>query len=127
MQSGIKPEFNITDDGKLKVLSELMDIVMAMLAQEAGGGVEMNGGRALSGEDLIDFFSLAIAAVLDQDDHLKTPRDLRLAAETVAGHILRRLKAFRVETEATGAPWMLRQLNSETVRGVPTPASATNH
>lgn len=127
MQSGTKPEFNITDEGKLKVLSELMDIVMAMLAQESGGGVKMNGGRALSGDDLIDFFSLAIAAIIDQDDYLKTPRDLRLAAETVAGHVLRRLKAFRVETDASGAPWMLRQLSSEAVRGVPAPESATNH
>ena len=60
----------------------------------------------MTADDIMDFFAIAIAALLDNDSNLTTPRHLlRIGAETAAKHIERRAKKFRAMQGQAGISW----------------------
>lgn len=57
-----------------------------------------------TGDDLLSFFGLCSAAVIDNDSLLTTPRQVRLGAETAAVHSVQwaqRLRAMHSDDEPT--------------------------
>ena len=91
---------NIETMDKVAVLKVVINPVMDQLAAMVPEGQEV------SADDLVDFFSLGIAAILDNDSPLRTPRDLRLGSETAAKLIERRAKEFRAMQDQAGASWL---------------------
>jgi hypothetical protein len=84
----------ITLENKIELLREVVDPILAGMA-----GFLSNG--RLDAEDVVDFFALAVAAVMDHNDRLVTPQQRRLAGEFAAKRVqdhLRTLKGYREET-----------------------------
>lgn len=92
------PTMNVPTEYKSQMLTAMVPTVVMTLS----GGAQ--GGEATA-DDIIDFFAMAIASVLDNDSYLTTPRHLRIGAETAAKHIERRAREFRAMQTAMGSSW----------------------
>ena len=90
---------NVTTDYKAQVLGILYPQLLSALAAGAQGG-------DVTGDDMVDFFALAIAAFIDHDTNLTTPKHLRLAADTAAIRIEQRAKEFRAMQRQAGISWL---------------------
>ncbi|MGH6782482.1 MAG: hypothetical protein ACREB5_10310 [Sphingomonadaceae bacterium] len=84
-----------TSNDQVEILSVLMDPVMQAL-----GNCSKDG--EVSSDDILDLFALAIATVIDNDSHLKTPGDLRQGVATAAQRIEEHVRALRVAHELSG-------------------------
>lgn len=91
---------NIEAMDKVAILKVVLNLIMNQLAAMVPEGQVVEAG------DLLDFFALGVAAILDNDTHLRTPRDLRLGAETAAKLIERHAKDFRAMKEQAGIKWL---------------------
>jgi len=89
----------VPSDYKLQILGVVLESLMPSLAAASDGA-------EVSADDVLGVFALGIAAVLDNDTNLRTPRDLRLGAETAAKLIERRAKEFRAMQEQAGMSWL---------------------
>jgi hypothetical protein len=94
---------SVTTEYKAAVLGMLYPQLLSTLAAGAQGG-------DVTGDDMIDFFALAIAAFIDHDTNLTTAKHLRLAADTAAIHIERRAKEFRAMQKEAGISWLTLKL-----------------
>lgn len=92
------PTLNVPTEYKSQMLQAMVPTAVIMLAQGAEGG-------EATADDIIDFFAMAIASVIDNDSYLTTPRHLRIGAETAAKHIERRAREFRAMQTAMGTSW----------------------
>lgn len=73
---------------KLDAMQEILLPVLDMLGKNAEDG-------DLTADDIIDFFAIGIAAVIDNDTNLTTPGDLRKAAQVATKMIEGRVKELR--------------------------------
>lgn len=94
---------NVTTEYKAEVLGMLYPQLLSTLAAGAQGG-------DVTGDDMIDFFALAIAAFIDHDTNLTTAKHLRLAADTAAIRIEQRAKEFRAMQKEAGISWLTLKL-----------------
>ncbi|UYY57103.1 hypothetical protein [Sphingomonas sp. S2-65] len=80
------------------------ELVRKLVVQTADGLAEKAPGRKLTADDMVDVWAMALGALVANDSNLKTPRDFRLTAETVAAHINKHAKEFRkLQDEEGGA------------------------
>lgn len=79
MSTGREELFGIDDDVKIRTLQ----MVMATVEREFRAAA----GRPPKADDVLDFYALAIGALLDADTHLRTDEDSELGASTAASHI----------------------------------------
>lgn len=86
---------NVSTEDKLSVLQAHVGQIMEQLGT-------MADGNDLTADDLVEFFAMGIAAVIDNDTNFKSPRDLRKASEAAAKVIEQRAKDFRALNDATG-------------------------
>jgi len=86
-------------DYKMQMMLTMMPTVFDALA----GGAEDGDVTA---DDVVDFFAMSVAAIIDNDTRLKTPRDLRMGAETVAKRMEGWAKEFRKGQDETGVSWL---------------------
>ncbi len=89
------PKIYVSVEEKLSILSSVMNPVAEALAVASDG-------NALSADDLIDFFALALAAVIDNDSHLTTPGHLRHAVDAVSKRLGERVKLLRQHQDEAG-------------------------
>jgi hypothetical protein len=98
------PQFFVGDDDKEGMVGQL--VAHTIFGIERLGSVP----NAPLADDFIDIVSRAVAVMLAADTNLDTPRNRRLAAETVAVHVLRHLNRYRDEAAETGATTFHRML-----------------
>ena len=82
MSKKFQPVTNVSLQSKTEIMRSLYHPLMSALA----GAV---GGNDLTGDDLLEFFALGMAMVIDNDTHIVTPSAKREAAETCKSHIMR--------------------------------------
>ena len=85
---------SIDDDVKIRTLQ----MVMGTVEREFRAAT----GRPPKADDVMDFYALAIGALLDADDHLHTEQDFHLGALTAANHIKSRAIQMRASHDAHG-------------------------
>jgi hypothetical protein len=95
---------NVSSEDKMRVLGVLYPRLFEALA-----GCTEDG--EVTGDDVVDFFAMAIGALLDNDSNLKTPRDLRLGADVVAKRTEVWAKEFRRVQDQSGVSWLSTVIN----------------
>ncbi len=85
---------SIDDDVKIRTLQMVMGTVEREFRAAAG--------RPPKADDVLDFYALAIGALLDADTHLQTDEDFQLGALTAAGHIKSRALQMRASHDEHG-------------------------
>ena len=103
------PVLNVTIDQKVEIMHVMFDPIMGALGA-------MSSGNDVSADDIIDFFALGIAMVLDNDTNLKTPQLLRLGAITATKMIDTRARQLRESRDESGMS-LLAIILEETARG----------
>jgi hypothetical protein len=103
IQKLMETTMNVSTDYKAEVLGMLYPQLLAALAAGAEDG-------DVTGDDMVDFFALAIAAFIDHDTNLTTAKHLRLAADTAAIRIEQRAKEFREMQKEAGISWLTLKL-----------------
>jgi len=98
------PQYFVSDAGKEAMAGQL--VAQTIFGMERLAEIE----NAPLSDDFIDILARAAGAVLAMDTNLKTPGKRRLAAETVAVHVLRHLNRYRAEEAETGHFTFLRML-----------------
>jgi hypothetical protein len=98
------PQFYVSEHDK--------EFMVGQLVSHTIFGIERLGSMpdVPLADDFIDVLSRAAAVMLAADTNLKTPRDLRLGAETVAAHVLKHLVRYRAEEAETGSTTFNRML-----------------
>jgi uncharacterized protein (UPF0147 family) len=86
---------NVSIADKLNVLQAHIGPMMDALGT-------MAKGNDLTADDLVEFFAMGIAAVIDNDTNVRSPRDIRKASEASTKLIEQRARDFRALHEATG-------------------------
>jgi hypothetical protein len=95
---------NVSSEDKMKVLGVLYPRLFEALA-----GCTEDG--EVTGDDVVDFFAMAIGALLDNDSNLTTPQQLRLGVATAAKRAEVWTKEFRKVQDATGTSWLSTVIN----------------
>ncbi|CAM3236017.1 hypothetical protein SPAN111604_12360 [Sphingomonas antarctica] len=85
---------SIDDDVKIRTLQIIMGTVEREFRAAAG--------RPPKADDVMDFYALAIGALLDADTRLHTEEDFHLGALTAANHIKSRAIQMRASHDAHG-------------------------
>jgi hypothetical protein len=86
----------VTDQAKIDLFQEVMPMVMQYLAANSPD-------RALIADDIIDFFALSIAAVIENDTDLTTPQQQRKGVEAAGKHIAHWVRLLKLDHESRGA------------------------
>lgn len=94
MPSDLPPTIQVPLEDKVRLLATIVPDAIERLNAATEG--------ELSADDIVDLFASAIALVIDNDSHVRTPRDFRMAGETAASLVTRRAKEMRAAQEAQG-------------------------
>ena len=86
----------VDDQAKIDLFQEIMPIVMQYLAANSPD-------EALIADDIIDFFALSIASVIQNDTNLTTPQLLRKGVEAAGKHIAHWVRLLQLDQEQRGA------------------------
>ncbi|WP_156348834.1 hypothetical protein [Sphingomonas sp. Leaf230] len=86
----------VDDQAKIDLFQEIMPIVMQYLAANSPD-------RELIADDIIDFYALSIASVIENDTDLTTPQQQRKGVEAAAKHISHWVRLLKLDHEARGA------------------------
>jgi hypothetical protein len=81
---------------KIDLFQEIMPIVMQYLAANSPD-------EALIADDIIDFFALSIASVIQNDTNLTTPQLQRKGVEAAGKHIAHWVRLLQLDQEQRGA------------------------
>ncbi len=87
---------NVDDQAKIDLFQEIMPIVMQYLAANSPD-------EALVADDIIDFFTLSIASVIQNDANLTTPQLQRKGVEAAGKHIAHWVRLLKLDHEQRGA------------------------
>lgn len=96
-----QPKTNVSLKSKTDIMRELWLPLMGELS-------EASDGHDYTADDLLEFFALGMAMVLDNDTHIITPRDQRLALDTAKSHVTRWVRLLG-EVQKGGAATFLEQ------------------
>jgi hypothetical protein len=86
----------VDDQAKIDLFQEIMPIVMQYLAANSAD-------EALIADDIIDFFALSIASVIQNDTNLTTPQLQRKGVDTAGKHIAHWVRLLKLDNEQRGA------------------------
>jgi hypothetical protein len=86
----------VHDQAKIDLFQEIMPIVMQYLAANSADD-------ALIADDIIDFFALSIASVIQNDTNLTTPQLQRKGVEAAGKHIAHWVRLLKLDHEHRGA------------------------
>jgi hypothetical protein len=86
----------VDDQAKIDLFQEIMPIVMQYLAANSAD-------RELIADDIIDFFALSIASVIQNDTNLTTPQLQRKGVEAAGKHIAHWVRLLQLDHEQRGA------------------------
>ncbi|TCP96630.1 hypothetical protein C8J46_1085 [Sphingomonas sp. PP-F2F-A104-K0414] len=86
----------VDDQAKIDLFQEIMPIVMQYLAANSPD-------QALIADDIIDFFALSIASVIQNDTNLTTPQLQRKGVEAAGKHISHWVRLLKIDNETRGA------------------------
>lgn len=86
----------VVDQAKIDLFQEIMPIVMQYLAANSPD-------QALIADDIIDFFALLIASVIQNDTNLTTQQLQRKGVEAAGKHIAHWVQLLKVDHEQRGA------------------------
>jgi hypothetical protein len=86
----------VDDQAKIDLFQEIMPIVMQYLAANSADG-------ALIADDIIDFFALSIASVIQNDTNLATPQLQRKGVDAAGKHIAHWVRLLKLDNEQRGA------------------------
>jgi len=86
----------VDDQAKIDLFQEIMPIVMQYLAANSAD-------QALIADDIIDFFALSIASVIQNDTNLTTPQLQRKGVEAASKHIAHWVRLLKLDHEQRGA------------------------
>ena len=89
----------VSVEHKMEILEALLPAMFDSLADRAPEG-------EATADDVVDLLTMGLAAILDNDSHLKTPRDFRIWSEHIAKRTEARAKEFRVLQEKAGVSWL---------------------
>jgi hypothetical protein len=99
-----------TTNVPLKAKADIMKAMWLPVMDALGGSA--NGGE-ITGDDLLEFFALGMAMVLDNDTNIVTPRDVRLSQEAAKSHVMRWMKVLREVRAGGGRSFLSRCTNPE--------------
>ncbi|TPG42623.1 hypothetical protein EAH79_01730 [Sphingomonas koreensis] len=94
MSPTMPPTIQVSLDEKVRMLASFVPSAIQHMNSQVEGD--------LSADDIIDLFAAAAALVIDNDSHVNTARDFRLAADTVASLVIKRAKEMREAHKAQG-------------------------
>ena len=94
------------DDRDRTISAEEREIVKAVLGPLMSALAAQNERGLVSAGDVTRVLSFAIGAILETDDRMVTPRDIRQAGEYVGKLVAHHVKTLRAEGEATGGSFM---------------------
>jgi hypothetical protein len=86
----------VDDQAKIDLFQEIMPIVMQYLAANSAD-------QELIADDIIDFFALSIASVIQNDTNLTTPQLQRKGVEAAGKHIAHWVRLLKLDHEQRGA------------------------
>ncbi len=86
----------VDDQAKIDLFQEIMPIVMQYLAANSAD-------KALIADDIIDFFALSIASVIQNDTNLANPLLQRRGVEAAGKHITHWVRLLKLDHEQRGA------------------------
>jgi hypothetical protein len=86
----------VDDQAKIDLFQEIMPIVMQYLAANSAD-------EALIADDIIDFFALSIASVIQNDTNLATPQLQRKGVDAAGKHIAHWVRLLKLDNEQRGA------------------------
>lgn len=86
----------VDDQAKIDLFQEIMPIVMQYLAANSAD-------QALIADDIVDFFALSIASVIQNDTNLTTPQLQRKGVEAAGKHIAHWVRLLKLDHEQRGA------------------------
>ncbi|WP_167397770.1 hypothetical protein [Sphingomonas faeni] len=86
----------VDDQAKIDLYQEIMPIVMQYLAANSTDDL-------LIADDIIDFFALSIASVIQNDTNLTTPLLQRKGVEAAGKHIAHWVRLLKLDHEQRGA------------------------
>ncbi len=86
----------VDDQAKIDLFQEIMPIVMQYLAANSAN-------QELIADDIIDFFALSIASVIQNDTNLTTPQLQRKGIEAAGKHISHWVQLLKLDHEHRGA------------------------
>ena len=113
MDQSPSPKFNRSDPEKMGACASILPLVMDTLQS-------YHPDAELSADDIVDFHALCIAALLENDTHIVTLRDTRMATETVSTYVKRWTKSLRDQRPSDDAPsffaYLLEQDREERMR-----------
>lgn len=93
------PEFNAKDHEKMGACLAIMPLVFDTLQS-------YNPGKEISADDIIDFHALCIAAILENDTHITTPKQTKDALLTVTTFVKRWVRTLRGLRDPDGASFL---------------------
>ncbi len=85
----------VDDQSKIDLFQEIMPIVMQYLAANSAD-------QELIADDIIDFFALSIASVIQNDTNLTTPQLQRKGVEAAGKHISHWVRLLKLDHEQRG-------------------------
>lgn len=86
----------VDDQAKIDLFQEIMPIVMQYLAANSPD-------QALIADDIIDFFALSIASIIQNDTDLTTPQLQRKGVEAAGKHISHWVRLLELDQTQRGA------------------------
>ena len=86
----------VDDQAKIDLFQEIMPIVMQYLAANSAD-------QELIADDIIDFFALSIASVIQNDTNLTTTLMQHQAVEAAGKHIVHWVRLLTLDQEQRGA------------------------
>jgi len=86
----------VDDQAKIDLFQEIMPIVMQYLAANSPD-------EGLVADDIIDFFALSIASVIQNDTDLATPQLQRRGVEAAGKHIAHWVRLLKLDNHTRGA------------------------
>ncbi len=86
----------VDDQTKIDLFQEIMPIVMQYLAANSAD-------QELIADDIIDFFALSIASVIQNDTKLTTPQLQRKGVEAAGRHISHWVRLLKLDHDQRGA------------------------
>ena len=95
----------VDDQAKIDLFQVIAPIVMQYLAANSPD-------RALIADDIIDFFALSIAAVIENDTDLSTLQHLRKAGEAAGKHIAHWVRLLKLDHEHRGVSLLAMTLGT---------------
>lgn len=106
------PVLTLNEHELMGTYSEFMPILMDMLQS-------FHPETPITSDDLNSFFGLCVGALIDNDSHLTTPRDIRLSGETSAVHAIGWAKRFREMRGADGPSFFAYVMEEDRKKGAP--------